>query len=128
MSIRIVGAIMLLLGVFFWVSQNLSLVIIHILIGFVLVLLLWILAYQAARAGVSTVLVVLVVAWGILLPILGLMQANLLPGPAHWVIHVVHLLVGMVAIGEAEIIALQIKNQEPRRVIKPSTQRARARK
>ena len=69
MSIRIVGAIMLLLGVFFWISQNLSLVIIHILIGFVLVLLLWILAYQAARAGVSTAMVVLVAIWSFLLPV-----------------------------------------------------------
>ena len=128
MSIRIVGALMLILGGFFWISQNLSLVIIHILIGCVLVLLLWALAYQAARAGVSTAMVVLVVAWSILLPVLGLRQAQLLPCPAHWVIHVVHLMVGIGAIAQAEILSMQIKNRGSRKITKPGAQRARERK
>ena len=44
-------------------------------------------------------LVALAAVWGLIVPILGVMQTQLLPGGAHWVIEVIHLLVGLVAIG-----------------------------
>ena len=53
----------------------------------------------AVRAGVSMGFVALAAVWGLIVPILGVMQTQLLPGGAHWVIEVIHLLVGLVAIG-----------------------------
>ncbi len=41
-------------------------------------------------------------------PILGLTQTQLLPGQSHWVIEVVHLLVGLGAIGLAEWMAAAV--------------------
>jgi hypothetical protein len=40
--------------------------------------------------------------WGLLVVVLGLTQGRLLTGDVHWVIQVLHLLVGLGAIGQAE--------------------------
>ena len=125
--IRLTGTVVLILGLLFWADLDPNLIKIHIVVGGVLVLLLWGLAFLAVRARVSTGLVVLDIAWSLVLPALGLTQAQILPGPAHWVIHVVHLLVGMGALGQAEMMAGRIKaNLDTRRPGKRSAQRARA--
>jgi len=41
-------------------------------------------------------------------PVLGLAQDRLLPGSAHWLIQVLHLLVGLAAIGQGEALAARI--------------------
>jgi hypothetical protein len=47
-------------------------------------------------------MVVAAVAWGVIAPILGLTQANLLTNNWHWTIQVLHLLVGLAMIGTGE--------------------------
>jgi hypothetical protein len=98
-TIRITGLIAILLGLAFWTNNGLSLVPVHMLVGLILVITLWVLAALAARTGVSMGLVALAAGWGLIVPILGVMQSQFLPGGAHWVIEVTHLLVGLVAIG-----------------------------
>ncbi len=49
---RISGLTAVVLGVLFWTGNALTLLPIHMLAGFVLVLTLWILALLALRAGV----------------------------------------------------------------------------
>ena len=105
MVVRLLGTVMLILGSLFWTGNALSLIPVHMLVGVVLVLTLWTLAILAAVRHVHPGLVTLAIAWGLLLPILGLSQASLLPGPAHWLIQVLHLLVGLAAIGLAETLA-----------------------
>jgi hypothetical protein len=80
-------------------------------VGFLLVFGLWTLAALAARAGVQPSLVALAAVWGLIVPILGLNQDRLLTGSAHWVIEVLHLLVGLGAIGQAEGLAARIKQR-----------------
>ena len=75
---------------------------VHEFLGFVLVLSLWMLAYFGARAGVPRGIVIAAVVWGLIAPILGLTQADLLTNNWHWVIQVLHLLVGLAAIGTGE--------------------------
>src|SRR5438445_399523 len=99
MLIRVTGTIQIILGVLFWTGHADTLVPIHVLIGSVLVLSLWTLALAAARAGVDRRLVILALVWGLIVPILGLAQTMILTGGAHWVVQVVHLLVGLGAIG-----------------------------
>lgn len=113
--IRALGAVMLVLGLLFWTGNALGLVDLHILLGFAFVLTLWVLALLGARAGVGPGLVVLAIAWGLLTPALGLTQTELLPGSAHWLIQVLHLFVGLGAIGIVESIAARIR-QAPDRV------------
>lgn len=112
MVLRFTGVIQIILGVLFWTGNNLSMVPVHMLLGFVLVLALWALAGLAAGAGVQPGFVAVGLLWGILVPVLGLNQQRLLLGDWHWVVQVAHLLVGLVAIGLGE--GLATRTQEAR--------------
>jgi hypothetical protein len=83
------------------------------LVGLVLSLALEVLAALAAWAGVHPGRVVLAVAWGLGVPILGFTQSQLLPGDLHWMVQVLHLLVGLGAIVQAEALATRIKQTVP---------------
>ena len=111
MLVRATGVVQLVLGGLFWTGNALDLVPLHQTIGFLLVFGLWTLAGLAARAGVRPPLVALAAVWGLIVPILGLNQTRLLVGSAHWVIEVLHLLVGLGAIGQAEGLAARIKER-----------------
>jgi hypothetical protein len=54
-------------------------------------------------------LVALAIVWGLVVPILGVHQNQLLPGSLHWVIQGLHLLVGTVAMGLGNRLASRIK-------------------
>lgn len=111
MLVRLLGLIQLALGGLFWTGNALVLTPVHMLVGLALVLALWVLAGLAARAGVHLGLVALAIGWGIVVPVLGFTQGQLLPGPGHWVIQVLHLLVGLGAMGLAEALAVRIKRR-----------------
>jgi hypothetical protein len=120
MLVRLIGLIMIVLGLLFWTGNALTLIPIHMLLGIVLVLLLWTLAVVAMRAGVQRGLVALAILWGLIVLALGMTQTQLLPGDAHWVIRVLHLLVGLGALGLAERLAANIKQaQAPALVAQP---------
>jgi hypothetical protein len=106
--IRLTGLVQIVLGVLFWTGNARGLIPLHMLVGFVLVLSLWVMAALAARAGVQPGLVALAAVWGLVVPVLGLAQDRLLPGSAHWLIQVLHLLVGLAAIGQGESLAARI--------------------
>ena len=107
--VRAAGLTQIVLGVLFWTGNALTLIPIHMLVGSVLVLMLWVLAGIAFWAGVSRGRIALAIVWGVVVVALGMTQNQLLPGPAHWVIQVLHLLVGLAAIGMAEGLAVRIK-------------------
>lgn len=109
-AIRVAAPIMLILGLLFWTDNALFLVPLHMMIGLLLVLALWTLALIAAISGVNLGLVALVVVWSLVMPTLGLTQQRLLPGSAHWLIQVLHLLVGVGAIALGERLARSIKS------------------
>ncbi len=104
-SVRICGLALLVLGLAIWTGRADALIPIHMLVGVALVLALWTLAALAYRAGAPMSTTVLAVAWGILLPALGITQHGLFAGDTHWIVQVVHLLVGLVAIGIGEMLA-----------------------
>lgn len=91
----VAGLIQIVLGLLFWIGIGRNLIPMHMLIGLVFVLALWTLSILAAVAGVSRGLVALALAWGLIIPVLGVTQTRLLPGAAHWVIQLLHLLVGL---------------------------------
>jgi hypothetical protein len=51
--------------------------------------------------------------WGALVVGLGLTQSQLLPGDAHWVVQVLHLLVGLGAKGLAQNLATRSQRHGP---------------
>ena len=109
MGIRVVGVAQLALGLAFWTGNLLGLVDLHQLLGMLLVLAVWTLAALAARAGVPGGLVAGAVVLGLVVPIVGLTQRELLPGSAHWLIQVLHLLLGIGLLGLAENLATRAK-------------------
>lgn len=124
--IRTAWTLVLILGLLFWAGLDPNLIKIHLVIGGVLVLSLWGLAFLGARARVSAGLVVMDVAWSLVLPALGLTQALILLGPAHWIIHIVHLLVGIGALAQAEMLGGRIKTSlEASKINKHPTRRVR---
>jgi hypothetical protein len=103
------GLTLLALGLGFWTGNVLALVGLHELLGFAMVLSLWALAVLALLGGGSRPLALLAVLWGLVMPILGIAQAGLLPGGAHWIIQALHLLVGLGAIGIGQSLARTIR-------------------
>ena len=111
MGIRVVGVVQLALGLLFWTGNALGLVDLHQLLGILLVLGLWTQAALAHRAGVPAGLVAAAAVWGLVVPIVGLTQRELFPGSAHWVIQVVHLLLGIGLLALAENLAIRAKDR-----------------
>jgi hypothetical protein len=109
MLVRVCGLVLIVLGVLLWTGNALTLLPVHILVGVVLVLALWTLAFIGLRSAAPAGLVVLAFLWGLLVPVLGLTQTRLMVGSGHWVVQVLHLLVGVTAIGLAEALGQRIR-------------------
>jgi hypothetical protein len=108
MLVRITGLIQVVLGVLFWLGLATSLVVVHIFSGLVFVASLWLLAFAALRTRTQPGLATLTVLYGALMVGLGIYQGALLPGPAHWVVQAVHLLVGLGGMGIAQRLSSAI--------------------
>lgn len=103
MLFRLLWVVNIVLGILFWTGHLTGLVGLHMLFGIILTLLLVILAVLAGIRGKPGLLVVgLIVA--ALLVVVGLNQESWDQGSGHWVIQVLHLLVGILAIVTAEAI------------------------
>jgi hypothetical protein len=111
--VRLAGVLQIGLGLAFWAGYALDFIGVHMLLGILIVLLLWILAGLAAWARIAPGLAALAIVWGLGTPILGMSQARILPGTAHWVIQVVHLVVGLVALSLAETLGHRLRNRQP---------------
>jgi len=111
--IRICGVVLIVLGIAIWTGRADQLKDLHKLFGLVIVFALWVLAFIAARAGVPARLVVPAVAWGLIAPVLGLAQESLLTGGWHWVIQVIHLIIGLGVIGWGERLGSAIRHAAP---------------
>src|SRR5262245_45058982 len=104
MLIRLLGVMQIVLGLLFWTGRATELINLHSVTGSTLVIGLWILAGLGAWAGVGFGRGALAVAWGVITPVLGMTQARLLPGDAHWVIQALHLLIGLGLLWQAETL------------------------
>jgi hypothetical protein len=114
MLIRVFGLVLIVLGIAFWTNNLLNLIVVHMVVGIVLVASLWVLAILAAQTGVPAGPVVVAMVWGLIGAILGLTQAQILPGQFHWVVLAVHLLVGLGIIEQGESLASQMKEKGTR--------------
>ena len=97
--------ILLVLGILFWTGNADSLQIVHIVIGILVVLSLWTLGIAQGLQGGSFGLALATFVIGFLLVLVGLFQKQWLIDSNHWVIQVIHLLLGLSAIGLAEMIS-----------------------
>jgi hypothetical protein len=114
MAIRLDALVLVTLGLLFWTGNAFNLIPIHMLLGIVLVLLLWVMAIFGAVNKAPIGLVAAAAVWGVLVVWLGLNQQTLVPGDLHWIIRVLHLLVGIAAVGLAEALGGRIRHAAAR--------------
>lgn len=110
----LVGVTELVLGVLFWTGHALALVQLHMGLGMLFVLSLWTLAILCGVAGAPIGLVVTTVVWGLLIPALGYSQMQLMPGPNHWIIRVLHLLMVVIGMGLAGVLTRKVETPRVR--------------
>lgn len=108
-AVRVLGLILLVLGFSFWTGHSLRFVPVHMRIGEVLIALLWILAGIGLRKGVPPGLALGGMFYGVIVLAFAFRMGSFLPGETHEVIRVVHLLLGLGAIGMVEMIGGRIK-------------------
>jgi cytochrome b subunit of formate dehydrogenase len=112
--LRLSGLFQLVTGFTIWIAALDSWAPLHETSGVLLTLMLWLLGLLGGFADVNRTLVAVGLLWGVLVMLLGFSQTNLLPGDAHWAIQVLHLLVGLGAMGLGEALARRIVRPGPR--------------
>ena len=114
MVLRVAVLLALILGILFWTGNAVNLIPVHMLIGIIAVLSLWVIGLaQGFIKGGSFGLALATFIVGLALAIVGLYQQQWLLGSSHWIIQVIHLLLGLSAIGLGEMI-----NGRTRRIVK----------
>jgi hypothetical protein len=112
--LRIAVLAAIILGILFWTGNAENLIPVHMLIGIIAVLSLWVIGLaQGFIKGGSFGLALATFIVGLALAIVGLYQQQWLLGSSHWIIQVIHLLLGLSAIGLGEMI-----NGRTRRLVK----------
>jgi hypothetical protein len=112
MLVRLLGVVQLLVGLALWFGVAVGARSMHIGVGMLFVLVLWIFGvfalFALPKRGVAFVTLVVgaIVVW------FGMAQLTMLPGSAHWVVRVIHLLLGLSAMGLAERLGKLIKLNE----------------
>jgi hypothetical protein len=111
--VRVAGTLQLVLGALFWTGHAYSYVPLHIISGAVIVLTLWTVAVLALIARTHRGLALFALLWGLALPAFGLRQATMLVGPMHWIVGVIHLLMGLAAMALAGTLGQAILTAVP---------------
>jgi hypothetical protein len=112
--VRIGGSLALLLGLLRVFSIGPDLLQLHMTLGILVVLALWILATIYARtANANLGMAIGASVIGLLLLIVGVTQQGLLLNSFHWVIQVIHVLLGLTVIGMGEMLASAIRRAPP---------------
>lgn len=113
MALRICVLLALIVGILLWANVlGGGVIMIHMLLGLLAMIALWLLAFGIGTApkGRNIGLAIGAFVIGLLLPIVGLGQMNFLSlGSSHVVIQIIHLLLGLGAIGIGEMIAARYK-------------------
>jgi len=109
MTVRLTGMLQIILGALIWAGHS-ELKQAHTGLGMLFVLALWSLAAIGFRARAAVGLGIRATIWGIVVLWYGMIQGQLWTGDQHIYVRVLHLIVGLVAIGVAELLARRIKH------------------
>ena len=109
MVLRVAAILALILGIIFWTGNAKGLVSIHMLLGIIVTLCLWILGGMIATTRGGIGLAIGAIVLGLIVAGFGMTQRTIMVGSGHWVIQIIHLLLGLTAIGFGEMIAGRYK-------------------
>ena len=114
------GIFQVLAGVAIWTGIGLRLIPLHMFVGIVFVLALWVLAGRALIQGTGRGIAAIAIVYGAAVAAFGMAQAQVLPGAHHWVVRALHLIVGFGAMGLADGIWRAMARRPQRsRVVEP---------
>lgn len=104
------GLLALILGLLFWANSALSLIQMHMWLGLLAVGALWVIGIgQALSRGGSWLIAACALIIGASMIIIGLNQSAIMVGAFHWVIQVIHLVLGLLVIGIGHIGAARYR-------------------
>jgi hypothetical protein len=109
MFVRLAGLTLLVLGIIIWTGHGAALVETHALLGVVFVLSLWAVAIIGLASRIGYVLPARLIIWGVVIGWFGMSQHTLVTGSRHWTIQVLHVAVGLIAIGLAEVVTARVR-------------------
>lgn len=117
--ISLLGLALVVLGILFWTGRALSLLSLHMDLGGLFVICLWVLAVLGFMSRATLPFALVVFIWSLLVPALGVLQLQLLPGANHWIVQVSHLLVGLIAMGLGHGLARRLARRPSEAVAMP---------
>jgi hypothetical protein len=117
--VSLFGIALVVLGILFWTGHALSLLQLHMTLGGLFVLSLWVLAIIGFLSRGNRGFALVVFIWSLIVPALGVTQLSLLPGRYHWVIQSLHQLVGLIAMGLGHALARRIGRRPAAVVVSP---------
>ena len=104
-GMRIAMALEVIVGIALWTGHWYSLVNVHMAVGVLYVLMLWGVAGIAVAQHRLVGLAAFAFLWGVVIAAFGMTQQGILPGDLHWIIRVMHLVIGIAAMPIAERLA-----------------------
>lgn len=108
------GLLALILGLLIWTQSALNLIQMHMWLGLLAVGALWVIGItQAFSKNGSWLVAAFALVIGAAMIIIGLTQSTLMPGAFHWVIQLLHLVLGLLVIGIGHIGAARYRKGTP---------------
>jgi hypothetical protein len=105
-TIRVAGLAALFLGLLFWSGRFYEYLHVHMGLGFVTVIAVWVLAVMCLRKRAASVgLIAAASVWGVVTVVLGMGQTNMLVGDYHALVQIAHLVMGLGAIAFGAILS-----------------------
>jgi hypothetical protein len=110
-AVRLLGVILIVLGILFWTGHSFKLVPLHMRLGEAFCGLLCLAAIVGFIARLNPVLPIIAIFWAVLVVAFAFNMGALLPSPAHELIRVLHFLAGLIAIGLSESLTARIRRK-----------------
>ena len=108
--LTLAGGLALVFGLLIWAGSALQLVALHMMLGVLAVAALWTIGFtQTAAPGGSWMFAIIALLVGVVMLLLGLYQSTLLVGSLHWIVQVVHLLLGITVIGLGHMMTARLR-------------------
>jgi hypothetical protein len=98
--LSLAGLLALILGLLYWTGTALYLLQMHMLFGLLAVGALWVIGIgQAFSKAGNWVIAACALVVGAVTIVIGVIQSSLMVGEFHWVIQIIHLVLGLLTIG-----------------------------
>jgi uncharacterized membrane protein len=108
--LTLAGLLALISGLLFWTGTALNLMSLHMLLGFLAIGALWVIGVaQVFAPRGSWIIAACALIVGAVMIVIGMTQSSLLIGRFHWVIQVIHLVLGLLTIGIGHMAAARYR-------------------